>query len=290
MIRESADDVAEQVVAKADAAVAAGGNAAEQVQQSSMYRWLVTAGLVAYGMVHLLLAALVVQVIGGADVDASQVGSFELLAGAPLGFLVLILAAVGLGTLVIWQILLGLYGYRSYTGFEQLARKVSSVGRAVVYGWLAFACGRVLVLGRQDSNGTARETSRALLDDWYGGPVLVGIGAIVIGIGVATSIRGVTRSFLKDDLIGTVPRWAAVLGSIGWFMKGITQALVGGLLWIAVWRHDPGSAGSLDLALRSLAVRPPGTVALIVIAAGFAAFGLYCFPWAFNARHDVSQR
>lgn len=64
----------------ADSAACAG----VEVQRQPAYRALVTIGLCLYGVVHLLLAWLAVQVVLGRNVDASNQGSLATLAGLPL--------------------------------------------------------------------------------------------------------------------------------------------------------------------------------------------------------------
>lgn len=59
--------------------------------------------------------------------------------------------------------------------------------------------------------------------------------------------------------------------------RGVVFGMVAVLLGIAALAHDPSRSGGLDAALRTLAAQPFGTVLLIVVAAGVAAFGAYCF-------------
>ncbi len=288
-LKDKVDDVADAVVDRSDDIVAPAGSAAEKVQAHPVYRGLVTAGLISYGVVHLLLALLVVQVIRGVGGDASEAGSIAMLAGVPFGFAALALVTAGMMALVVWQVLLALYGYGYLDGARLLRRKLASLGRAVVYLGLGVAAARVLWGAREDSNEATRSTSAALLSQWYG-PLLVTIaGIMVVGVGLAMVKRGLTGSFAKHDLQSSVPWWAWWLGTVGWSMKGVTQVLVGALLLVASWRHDSREAGSLDLALKVIAAQPYGKVALVVVATGLAAFGVYCFPWAFNARHDASK-
>ena len=47
---------------------------------------------------------------------------------------------------------------------------------------------------------------------------------------------------------------------------------------------DPGRAGGLDVALRALGGTALGASLLVVVAVGFAAFGLFCFVDAATRR------
>ena len=49
--------------------------------------------------------------------------------------------------------------------------------------------------------------------------------------------------------------------------------------------YNPDKAGGMDAALSALRDQPFGTVLLLAMAVGFAAFGVYCFVWARKARY-----
>jgi len=288
-VKQTIDEASKDIVEKADDVVAGAGETAERVQRHPVYQGLVTGGLIAYGVMHLLLAGLVVQVVRGVGADASESGSIRMIASAPFGFVLLLLIVLGMAALALWQVLLALFGYGYLTGARLLRRKLSSLGRAGLYAGLGLLATRVLWGVEQNSNASTQSTSAALLNQWYGPPLLVIAGIVISLVAVAMIRRGVVRSFAKHDLQGSVPRWAVWLGSVGWVMKGVTQLVLGFLFWVAAWQHDPTDTGSLDLALKTIAGQPFGRATLVTVAAGFAAFGGYCFIWAFNARHDVSK-
>ena len=75
------------------------------------------------------------------------------------------------------------------------------------------------------------------------------------------------------------------LGTVGYCAKGVALAVIGGLFGYAAISYDPEKAGGLDAALGTIREQPFGTVLLIVMALGFAAFGVYCFVWARRARY-----
>lgn len=61
-------------------------------------------------------------------------------------------------------------------------------------------------------------------------------------------------------------------------------AVVGILVGSAAVFADPRRAGGLDAALRALGETGPGEALLIVIALGFAAYGIYCLADAATRR------
>jgi hypothetical protein len=62
------------------------------------------------------------------------------------------------------------------------------------------------------------------------------------------------------------------------------MAVVGILVGSAAVFADPRRAGGLDAALRALGQTGPGETLLIVIALGFAAYGIYCLADAATRR------
>ena len=74
------------------------------------------------------------------------------------------------------------------------------------------------------------------------------------------------------------------LGTVGYCAKGVALGIIGVLfIWAAI-SYDPEKAGGMDAALSTLRDQPFGTVLLVIMALGFAGFGVYCFVWARNAK------
>lgn len=108
-------------------------------------RILITVGLVAYGLVHLLVGWLALQIAFGAGSsgEADQQGALATLAGQPFGAVLLWVTAVGLFALVVWQGLEAAIGHRNVDDDKKrLTRRVGSAGRAVVYAGLGWAAVR----------------------------------------------------------------------------------------------------------------------------------------------------
>jgi hypothetical protein len=105
---------------------------------------------------------------------------------------------------------------------------------------------------------------------------------------VASIVSGVRGSFMKDldtsELPAASRRGVELIGMIGNTAKGVAIGIVGLLLGIAAVQRNPGASGGLDAALRALAGQPFGSFLLIVMAFGFAAFGIYCFAAARSHR------
>ncbi|MGZ0148276.1 DUF1206 domain-containing protein [Kribbella sp. WER1] len=251
---------------------------AQQVRHSRSYEVAITLGLIAYGVVHLLMAWIALQLaFGKSSQEASQQGALKELAGQPLGGVLLWVVAAGLFVLVVWRVLeLG-------WGHLDLHKKVSSVGRAIVYLVLGVSAVKI-ALGASGSSTGAQESLSARLMAHTGGRVLiVGVGVAIIGIGCYQVYKAITKRF-TEDLAGGVAEVTILLGRIGYAAKGVALVVVGALFGWAAIAYDPQKAGGLDTALRTIKQQPFGAVLLTVLAVGIAAFGAYCFSWSRNAR------
>ncbi|WP_328996504.1 DUF1206 domain-containing protein [Kribbella sp. NBC_01245] len=248
----------------------------QQARTNPAYRASVTVGLFAYGLVHLLIAWLALQVAwGGSREEASQQGAMRELADTPFGGILLWVVAIGLFSLVIWQGLELAFG----------ERKWSAAGRIVVYLALGISALRVATgSGGSSSNEAGQKTLSARLMAETPGRILVGLaGLVVIAVAGRHFYKAVTRQFTRD-LTGGVSSGTILLGRIGYGVKGAALLIVGGLIAWAAITYEPSKAGGLDTALRTLKGQPFGTGLLTAMALGIACFGVYCFVWARNAK------
>ncbi|MBB3086595.1 DUF1206 domain-containing protein [Geodermatophilus sabuli] len=261
--------------------------AADRAGNSDALENLARVGLIAYGVVHLLLAWLALQLAwGGGGQSADQSGALATLAEQPLGKPLLWVLAIGLIALAVWQAaeVLRWRGRLSASGDARkkaVTKIVKSVARAIVYAALAVLAIR-FASGSGQSSAQSQQQQTAGVFSWPAGRWLVGlVGLVVIGVGVYHVYKGVSRRFLKQlDLAqasaGT-RRLVEKLGLIGFPAKGVALGLVGGLLVWAAVTYDPAKASGLDGALRTVLDAPFGQVLLTLVALGIAAFGAFCF-------------
>jgi hypothetical protein len=256
----------------------------DQVRRNRGYHVLVGVGLVSYGLVHLVLAWLALQVAFGGRNNASPGGALKQLSQQPLGGVLLWVMAIGLFTLVVWQIVEATIGRKEADRDGRLRRRLVSAGRAVVYLALGIlTVGVALGSGGGSENG--EETLSARLMALPFGRVLVGaIGVAVIAIGISQIVKGVKQNF-TEDLDHTVSQTVRRVGTVGYCAKGVALSIIGALFGYAAITYDPKKAGGLDAALATIRDQPFGTVLLVIMAAGIACFGGYCFIWARNARY-----
>ncbi|MGJ9421221.1 DUF1206 domain-containing protein [Aeromicrobium sp. CF3.5] len=244
-------------------------------------------GLVAYGVVHLLIAVIAAQVAwSGSGQDASAGGALKTLAGQPFGAVVLWITVIGLAALAVWQITEAIWGHRGNEGATLWRKRAQSVGRAVIYLALTITSGRIAIgSGGSSGSGSSEEAATARLMSVPFGRTLVGVVSVVILVIAARQVwRGITSSFTQDlapgATIGPSGRAIERIGTVGWAAKGIALGIIGALFAWAAITFDPDKAGGLDDALKTLRDQPFGPYLLSLVAAGLATFGLYCFAWS----------
>lgn len=267
-------------------------SSADRAGNSDALEGLARVGLIAYGVVHLLVAWLALQLAwGGGGGSADQSGAMATLASKPFGKGLLWVLAVGLIALALWQlaeVLRHRAGLRSSGDARKKAagKIVKSVAKTVVYLFLAVTAIRFATGGGQ-SSGQQQQSAVAGVFSWPAGRFLVGLAAlVVIGVGVYHVHKGVTKHFMKeiDTAQATAGQRRVIerLGLVGYPAKGVALALVGGLLGWAAITFDPAKATGLDGAMRTLLDAPFGKALLTVVALGIAAFGVFCL---FRARY-----
>lgn len=242
--------------------------------------WLARAGLAARGVNYLLIGVLAVQIgMGGRGKEADQLGALRAVARHPGGTAVLWLLAAGFGGLAVWRLAEAAYGQSGPKGHTAGSR-LGSLARAVFYG---FVCGSIVAFllgGRQtSSNSQSRDVTTRLMSHSGGRILVLVIGLVVVGAGVAVLVGAVRKMFTKHlNLAQMSPRTRKVvnaLGLVGGTARGIVFGIVGVFLIVAAMTFDPKKALGLDGALHKVAATPLGPWLLVVVALGLVTFGVY---------------
>ena len=240
------------------------------------------AGFVTSGVLHLLIGWITLQVAfgSGGGRSADQSGALSSLASNGLGKALLWVAVVGFLGLAVWQLTEAVVGG---PGSSEASDRAKAAGKAVVYAFLAWTSFTFARGGSSSSRSQTVDFTASLLQKPGGKVLVVLIGLGVIGVAAYHVHKGWTRKFLQD-LRENPGEWASRAGRVGYIGKGIALAVVGVLFAAAGFHERASEASGLDGALKSLRDEPFGTVVLVVIAIGFAAYGLYSFARARYAR------
>lgn len=257
-------------------------------------RWvelLGRAGLIAYGALHGLIAALIVRALLGARqyIAIDQDGAVALVAGlGRSGLLLLGVSVAGLVSFGVWQVCAAATGFHWVAGGERTRKRLGAAGKAIAVFTVAAIVVPVL-LGMPPGNAGGTRGLTATLFQLPGGRLLVGAIAVVAlsvaGSMIYTGARATFMGDLRRDRLPTpLRRFAVVCGSAGNFARATALAGVGLSFAAAAITHDPTRSAGMNAVLRMLSTTPLGITGLVAIAVGVAAFGVYCLIDAYARR------
>ena len=258
---------------------------AEEVHDSDGFEWAIRAGFVVYGVIHLMLAWLALQVaFGQSGKAASNTGALQAIAHEPLGGFLIWVIAIGMLVLALWRLLEAWVDHDYEDGGKKARKRATSLLKAVLYGYIGYSA---ITVATGSASGGGSDSTTAKLMDMTGGQLIVGaIGLAIIGYGVNLAYRGWSEKFLEhldgEGSTGEAGKAYTWIGKVGHIAKGIALALVGGLFCYAAITHDAQKSGGLDQALEKVVQQPFGQFLLAAIAVGIACYGLFCFA---RARH-----
>jgi hypothetical protein len=255
-----------------------------KADNSKAFDHAVRVGLIAYGIVHLLIAWVAIQLaLGSEKGSASSEGALSQMAKTPLGGILLYVVAAGFGALVLWQLMEAVAGHRDAEGRKRVFKRLGSGLKVVLYGALGWSALKIAMGGGSDGGGTDTTTSKIMA--MPGGQLLVGlVGLAVLAYALRLIYRGLSESFMDklkaSGRFGDAGKAFVVLGKAGYVSKGLALMIIAGLFLWAAWTQDPEKSGGLDQALHKVLQQPFGMPMLIVLGAGIACYGLFAFAWA----------
>ena len=187
------------------------------------------------------------------------------------------LLAAGLAGYSAWRLVRAVMGHgreQADGAFDRIAAAASGI----TYLVLCVIAIEILVSTGGGGGSTTKETAGIL--GWPAGQPLVALaGAILIGVGIYQTYKGVAQKFMNaartEEMDLPVRRGYAALGVFGHMARAVVFVLVGYGLIRAAADYDPHKAMGLDGALRDLAYASYGPVLLGLVSAGFVAFAVY---------------
>jgi len=243
------------------------------------------AGFAARGIVYVIVGWLaLLEAFGGGAGAPDKQSALVAISQLPLGTLLLGVVAVGLFGYAAWSLIRSIFdperlGHAASAVFARVGFAVAGVS----YGGLAlgaarFALGSETTAG-QGSDASTQDWTARLLNAPFGPPLVIAIGALLIGIAAVELIRAYTASFLNDLSLGVVRaevrRWVERVGRIGLTARGVVFGVIGIFLIQASLQRDAGQAIGLGGALQRLAEQPYGDILLGVVAVGLGMYGLF---------------
>jgi len=255
-------------------------SSARRVATSRPLEILFRIGFVGYGLLHLAVGWLAIQLaLGRQPGESSQSGAFQTLARQPFGRFVLIVVVIGLAAMAIWQLLLAVAGHQGER--HRNLERAASLGRTILYTALAWTAYKVVAGVPASSAQQQQQATAGVMGKPFGQFLVAVVGLAVLALGVGLLVYGAKRQFERRLMMYRMSeatrRTARRLGQVGYIAKGIAFGIVGLLLFDAAVTHDPAKSRGLDAALRTVIAQPFGRWLLILVAIGFVAFGIYCF-------------
>ena len=261
------------------------GRMGRQADSSDWLDHAVRIGLVAYGVVHLMIAWLALQLaFGDKSGSASSDGAMHALVRQPFGEVLVWLVAVGMFLLVVWRLLEATLGHRGEDNGKRTRKRLGSLGKAIIYGSIGVSALQVAI-GSGSKGGTDSTTAK-LMELPAGQWIVVAVGLAIIGYGVSLVVRAWNDKFAEhldaQGKSGDSGSAYLMFGKVGYHAKGLAIGIVGGLFVYAGVTHEARKSGGLDQALQQVLEQPFGPYLLAAMAAGIGCYGLFCFA---RARH-----
>jgi len=261
------------------------GQWAARVHKGTPFDVVVGIGLVTYGFVYLLVAAIAVRItVTGQRGADTPYAALDALAETEVGEAMLWVTAFGLCALTLWQVFETVWRRDPHENpLGKAFGRFGTIATALGYLALAISAVRIAAVGRAAREG--RTSPAAVVSSLEELALRIGVVVavlVLVVLAVRSGYRGVRRRFV-DDLRDGPPRMVVALGQAGLVGKGVTFAIIGGLM---IWTALEGRLGppGIQTVFRLVNLSPAGGILLVLKAIGLTAFGVYCLAWAANRR------
>ena len=247
--------------------------------------WLARLGQLGKGIIYTaigLLSALAAYHGRGGAQDSR--GALRAIVQQPFGRGLLIVIIVGLACYVLWRVLAGLLDLeRKGSDAKGLLLRARMLFIGLIYSGVTLAAIKTFMGTARRGGGSdqmARDWTARALETPFGSwlVVLVGLGLLVGGL--VQAYRAYCGKFRKKlslgELSATAHTWVVRVSTFGLAARGVVFAIIGVFLIEAGWQSNPRRARGLGGALSALQEQSHGRVLFGVVAAGLAAYGVYC--------------
>jgi hypothetical protein len=240
------------------------------VGKSEAIGWAGRLGLAAKGVPYVLIAYLALKVaFGERSSTADRTGALRSVSDSTTGRAVLITLAAGFIGYALWRFAQGALN-RDDDGWP---KRLGSFAKGLLY--LGFAYSTIRILTAPGTTTNERKETANAFDLPLGRYVVFAVGAGFAGAAVWNAYRGLSRKFMDD--MRTSKDWIEWLGLAGHLARGVVWGIVAWFLIKAAYEYDSNQAVGLDGALAKLLQREYGEWVMGTVAAGLAAYGLFCF-------------
>ncbi len=201
---------------------------------------------------------------------------------------------------LIWLIGLGLYGFAGWRALQALldadtlgrtpkalAARAGQAVSGLVYGALAVSVFGFLDaiedLHEADDQAKTAAFIAQLLALPAGEWLVMAAGAFILAAGIGNAVRALFGHFVRNlKCDEDTARWVGFLARGGYFSRGVAFVAAGAFTLRAGWHARAADARSVGGVLEALKHQPNGKVAMVMLALGFVAFGLFAFVEAWH--------
>ena len=153
-----------------------------EADQSPWLDRAVRFGLVAYGVVYLLVGWVAAQLaLGQGNGRPSTQGALANLAKEPLGHVLIWAVALGLFLLVLWRLVEAVAGHRDKDGGDRMRARLVSLGKGVIYGAIGVNAVKIALGGNASSSRSSKTLTARVLDLPAGQWIVGAVGLAILG-------------------------------------------------------------------------------------------------------------
>lgn len=272
------------------------------VNASRGLEWLARSGYAARGVVYLIVAFFAVQAARGNGDNVSTKGAVEQMMDEPYGHALMWALFVGLLGYAIWRMIQALSDTDNHgTDLKGLVIRAGLIGSGITHVVLAFFTLSLVSSWDVGSGGGGEgggsgggsggsDFLSGLLGLDNSNLLIYAIALIPLGTGIAHLVKawraGFERYFQCPE---DVMRWVRPVSQAGLAARGVVFLIISMLLFVGGARHDPTNPPGVKEALDALQGMPFGSLLLLVIGLGLAAFAVYSFAEARWRRIDLRE-
>src|ERR1700722_1680835 len=181
------------------------GRSARSARPGRGMAWLARAGLVARGLMYVLIGIIAVQVaIDGSHQQADRTGAVRLVARTAFGSVILWLLVMGFAGMTLWRLSEAAWGSPGADG-RKASKRLANLARAVFYAVVTYGIIKyALGIGQPSSSDSQSQDLTATALKYQGGQFIVALAGVVIVIaGLYVLYRAYKLKFLKHLRMGS---------------------------------------------------------------------------------------